>query len=79
MRLRALEDSPDVLDGYSHEYVVITHRTWWERDRAITLLCSAVERLGSRGWEPVAWNMGDRRSSIVLRRRDPAPETEQPG
>ncbi|MDL4813535.1 hypothetical protein [Actinomadura opuntiae] len=76
VRLRDLESAPNALDGYPHKYVVITHKAWWGLGREIPQFCSAVERLEPKGWEPVAWNLGARRSTVVLRRCDPAPDTE---
>jgi hypothetical protein len=76
IRLNDFERAPNVLDDYAHRYVVMAHKSWWRRDGVIPLFCSAVERLEARGWEPVAWNLGGRRSSVVLRRLDAAPETE---
>jgi hypothetical protein len=76
VRLIDVERAPDLLDGYAHKYVVMVHKAGWWRDEMIPRFCSAVERLEAQGWEPVAWNLPGRRSSVVLRRREPAPETE---
>ncbi|GAA2151051.1 hypothetical protein [Actinomadura napierensis] len=76
VRLRDLENAPNVLDGYTHKYVVITHKARWRPDREIPQFCSVVERLEPKGWEPVSWNLGARRSTVVLRRHAPAPDTE---
>ncbi|MFB4300171.1 hypothetical protein [Actinomadura sp. NTSP31] len=76
VRLRDLENAPNVLDGYPHKYVVITHKARWRRARKIPQFCSAVEHLEPKGWEPVSWNLGTRRSTVILRRRAPSPDTE---
>ncbi|MEU9019007.1 hypothetical protein [Actinomadura sp. NPDC048394] len=74
VRLRDLESAPNALDGYKHKYVVIAHKSWWRRGREIAAFCTAVERLEAKGWEPVSWNLGARRSTVVLRRRETDPE-----
>ncbi|MVZ99177.1 hypothetical protein F8568_001995 [Actinomadura sp. LD22] len=73
IRLRDLESAPSALDGYPHKYVVIAHKSWLRRGREIPTFCAAVERLEPKGWEPVSWNLGARRSTVVLRRNAPDP------